>query len=105
MYLIDLFFLFFFFKQTSFVIPEDDGYTVYSSNQWAQLGQFAVAAILGIPNNKYLILITIIIVSNVFIIIRVSVIIKRVGGAYGGKISRASHTAAACALGAYATGR
>ena len=40
--------------KTAFVIPEDDGYTVYSSNQWAQLGQFAVAGILGIPENKYL---------------------------------------------------
>uniref|UniRef100_A0A1X7T605 Aldehyde oxidase/xanthine dehydrogenase first molybdopterin binding domain-containing protein n=1 Tax=Amphimedon queenslandica TaxID=400682 RepID=A0A1X7T605_AMPQE len=73
--------------QTTFVIPEDDGYTVYSSNQWAQLGQFAVAGILGIPENK------------------VTVVIKRVGGAYGSKISRASQVAAACALGSYVTQR
>ncbi|XP_019858733.1 PREDICTED: xanthine dehydrogenase/oxidase-like [Amphimedon queenslandica] len=73
--------------QTAFVIPEDDGYTVYSSNQWAQLGQFAVAGILGIPENK------------------VTVVIKRVGGAYGSKISRASQVAAACALGSYVTQR
>lgn len=39
--------------KTAFVVPEDDGgYTVYCSNQWAQLGQLAVANILGIPNNK-----------------------------------------------------
>ena len=32
-------------------------------------------------------------------------IVKRVGGGYGAKISRSSLTAAACALGAHATGR
>ena len=32
-------------------------------------------------------------------------VIKRVGGAYGSKISRASQTAAACALGSYVTQR
>uniref|UniRef100_A0A1X7SRR4 Aldehyde oxidase/xanthine dehydrogenase first molybdopterin binding domain-containing protein n=1 Tax=Amphimedon queenslandica TaxID=400682 RepID=A0A1X7SRR4_AMPQE len=51
------------------------------------LGQFAVAGILGIPENK------------------VTVVIKRVGGAYGSKISRASQVAAACALGSYVTQR
>ena len=38
--------------QTSFVIPEDDGYTVYSSTQWPGSGQAAVANILGISDNK-----------------------------------------------------
>ena len=32
-------------------------------------------------------------------------VIKRAGGAYGSKISRASQTAAACALGSYVTQR
>ena len=32
-------------------------------------------------------------------------VIKRVGGAYGSKISRASQVAAACALGSYVTQR
>ena len=40
------------FIQTSFVIPEDDGYTVYSSTQWPGSGQDAVANILGISDNK-----------------------------------------------------
>ena len=40
--------------QTAIAIPEDDnGYTVYSSTQWVQQVQFAVAGVLGISNNKY----------------------------------------------------
>lgn len=69
------------------VTPEDDGYTVYSSTQWVTQVQFAVAAILGIPNNK------------------VNASVKRVGGGYGAKITRSAQTAAACALGAYLTRR
>ena len=39
--------------QTSFVIPEAEGYTVYSSTQWPQLTQAAVAAVLGINNSRW----------------------------------------------------
>ena len=42
---------------------------------------------------------------NLCFVYRVDVIIKRVGGAYGGKISRASLIAAGCGLGAYVTRR
>ena len=38
--------------QTAVAIPEDSGYTVYSSTQWIQQVQFAVAGVLGISNNK-----------------------------------------------------
>ncbi|KAL5509791.1 hypothetical protein EMCRGX_G005217 [Ephydatia muelleri] len=73
--------------QTSLCIPEEDGYSVHSSTQWTDLTQSAVATVLGIP------------VSSV------DVTVKRVGGAYGGKITRSQQIAAACALGAYATKR
>lgn len=40
--------------QTSFVIPEAEGYTVYSSSQWPQLTQAAIAAVLGVNNSRYI---------------------------------------------------
>lgn len=73
--------------QTTLCIPEDDGYTLYSSSQWASLTQAAVGTILGVPANS------------------VNVSVKRVGGAYGSKISRCHQIAAACALGAHLTRR
>lgn len=36
---------------------------------------------------------------------RVNAIVKRVGGGYGGKLSRSGQIAAACALGTFVTGR
>ena len=38
--------------QTSLVIPEAEGYMVYSSTQWTQRTQAAVAAVLGINNSR-----------------------------------------------------
>jgi xanthine dehydrogenase/oxidase len=73
--------------QTAFVIPNDDGYTVYSSTQWTQMVQSAVANILNVSNNK------------------VTVVVKRVGGGYGSKISRAAQIAAGCGLAAHITQR
>lgn len=32
-------------------VPEEEGYTVYSSTQWTANVQTAVAGVLGIPNN------------------------------------------------------
>ena len=40
-----------------------------------------------------------------FYYFRVNITVKRVGGGYGAKLFRAGHVAAACALGAYVTGR
>lgn len=73
--------------QNSFVLPQAEGYTVYSSSQWPQYTQAAVATVLGINSND------------------VDVSVRRVGGAYGAKISRAHWIAAGCALAAHATGR
>ena len=39
------------------------------------------------------------------VLLSVNVSVKRVGGGYGAKVSRSQHIAAACALGAYVTGR
>ena len=72
---------------TTVCLPEDQGYTVYSSTQWTDLTQSAVATVLGIP------------VSSV------DVRVKRLGGAYGAKITRGHQAAAACALGACLTRR
>lgn len=37
---------------TCLCVPEEEGYTVYSSTQWTANVQTAVAGVLGIPNNK-----------------------------------------------------
>lgn len=39
--------------QNSFVLPQAEGYTVYSSSQWPQYTQAAVATVLGINSNEY----------------------------------------------------
>ena len=44
--------VFFIISQTAIAIPEESGYTVYSSTQWIQQVQSAVAGVLGVPNNK-----------------------------------------------------
>jgi len=72
---------------TSLCIPEDDGFTFVSSTQWTALTQAAVSNVLGIPTSS------------------VNVSAKRVGGAYGAKITRGHQIAAACGLGAYITKR
>ena len=41
-----------FLAQTSLVIPEDSGYSVFASTQWTQMTQAAVAAVLGIKDNR-----------------------------------------------------
>lgn len=73
--------------QTALVIPLEDCYTVYSATQWTDSVQAAVADVLGVSTSS------------------VDVSVKRIGGAYGSKITRANLIAAACAVGAYATKR
>ena len=68
--------------QTSLCIPLEDGFQVYSSSQWPSHTQAAVANVLGISTNS------------------VDVSVKRVGGAYGAKISRSHWIAAATGLAA-----
>ncbi|XP_041981533.1 probable aldehyde oxidase 2 [Aricia agestis] len=73
--------------QTCVVKPTEDGLDVYASAQWMDLINVAIAGCLNVPVNS------------------VSVIVRRVGGAYGGKISRASQIACAAALVSYLQGR
>lgn len=71
---------------TTMCIPaEDGGIDVYSSTQWVDFTQVAIASSLNIPENA------------------INMIVKRLGGAYGAKISRSSQIACACALGCHLT--
>ncbi|CAG2064022.1 unnamed protein product [Timema podura] len=69
--------------QTCLTVPTENGLNVFSSTQWMDNVQGAIGQILAIPENS-------IVVS-----------VRRVGGAYGSKISRSNFTAAASALAAH----
>lgn len=74
--------------QVSLVIPEEDGgMLVYTSSQHPTEVQNLVAEVLGIPFN------------------RVTVDVRRMGGAFGGKESQAAQWACLAALLAHQTGR
>jgi len=73
--------------QIALVVPLEEGYIVHSATQWTDNVQSAVAGVLGVPSSS------------------VDVSVKRIGGAYGSKITRANLIAAACAVGAYASRR
>ncbi|XP_049290771.1 uncharacterized protein LOC125767868 [Anopheles funestus] len=64
-------------------VPIDDGMDVYSSTQWVDICQIAIARALSIPENS------------------LNFRIRRLGGAFGSKISRASQIACACAIAAH----
>lgn len=69
--------------QTCVVIPVEDGYDVYSATQWMDLCQNVIADALNINLNN------------------INVEVRRIGGGYGGKISRPAHIASAAAIAAY----
>ncbi|XP_023954191.2 xanthine dehydrogenase-like [Bicyclus anynana] len=69
--------------QTAVAVPTEDGLDVYSSCQWLDLTSVAIAECLNLPVN------------------RINVIVRRLGGGYGGKISRPSQIACSAALVAY----
>ncbi|KAK7372640.1 hypothetical protein VNO80_06027 [Phaseolus coccineus] len=70
--------------QTALAVPdEDNGITVYSSNQCPENTHSIIARCLGIPENN------------------VRVITRRVGGGFGGKSIKAMPVATSCALAAH----
>ncbi|XP_073981573.1 uncharacterized protein isoform X2 [Rhodnius prolixus] len=73
--------------QTCFCEPIEDGLNVYSSTQHLQIVQSAIAVMLGIPENS------------------INMELRRVGGAYGSKVTRSSLTATATALAAHKLNR
>ncbi|PZC82143.1 hypothetical protein B5X24_HaOG210951 [Helicoverpa armigera] len=66
--------------QTCVAKPTEDGMEVFASTQWLDLVNVAVAQSLKVPVNS------------------INVIVRRVGGAYGGKISRSAQIACSTAL-------
>lgn len=71
--------------QTCVCVPADDGMDVYSSTQHMDLNNVAIAKCLNIPENS------------------INMVVRRVGGGYGAKLTRSSQIACACALSCYLT--
>ncbi|CAL4121735.1 unnamed protein product, partial [Meganyctiphanes norvegica] len=69
------------------VTPTEEGYQVVATTQWPDGVQTSIAQVLGLPANS------------------IQVSVRRVGGAFGGKISRPCLVTAAAALGAWKTRR
>lgn len=64
------------------VIPTEDGYDVFSTSQWPTETQAAVAQVLDVPAHS------------------INVSVRRIGGGFGGKISRQHVVVTACAVAA-----
>ncbi|XP_052896949.1 xanthine dehydrogenase/oxidase-like [Anopheles moucheti] len=73
--------------QTCLCVPIEDGMDIYAATQWIDLCQVAIAAALKVPQNS------------------LNFTVRRLGGSYGGKLTRAGQIAGACALAALLTRR
>uniref|UniRef100_A0A3Q3WMR6 Uncharacterized protein n=1 Tax=Mola mola TaxID=94237 RepID=A0A3Q3WMR6_MOLML len=73
--------------QSMLVVPAGEDFNVYISTQWPTLVQDTVAETLGIPSN------------------RVTCHVKRIGGAFGGKITKTSIMAGITSVAAWKTSR
>lgn len=73
--------------QTCVCVPSDTGMDIYSATQCMNFVQASVAAVLNVPLNS------------------LRLIVKRIGGGFGGKATRSSLIAAACAVASHATNK
>ncbi|XP_001864335.2 xanthine dehydrogenase [Culex quinquefasciatus] len=73
--------------QSCVCVPIEDGLDVYSSTQWIDMVQVAIARMLVIPENS------------------VNIAVRRLGGSFGGKAARSTMIACACALAAHLSRR
>ncbi|XP_076041684.1 uncharacterized protein LOC143025623 [Oratosquilla oratoria] len=70
---------------SSLVLPTEDGYEVFAATQWPSETQAVVSSVLKVPANQ------------------VHVRVRRLGGSFGGKISRGNIVTAAAAIAAHKT--
>lgn len=73
--------------QTCICVPDEDGIDVFSPTHWIDFNQAAIAGCLNIAESK------------------VNMVVRRLGGSYGGKVTRASQIACATALACHLTNR
>lgn len=73
--------------QTTVCVPSDIGLDVYCATQWIDAAQIAVAQAVNMKESE------------------INMVVKRLGGAYGGKVSRPNIVACAAAIGAVLTNR
>lgn len=69
--------------QTTVCVPNEDGITVFTATQWMDQSQAAISSMLNVKLNT------------------IHVIVRRLGGSYGGKATRGNQAACACALVAF----
>ncbi|CAG9811454.1 unnamed protein product [Chironomus riparius] len=73
--------------QTCICIPNEKGMEVYSSTQWMDAVQTVISESINMPRNQ------------------INMYVSRLGGGFGGKVSRSTQIGAACAIGAHHTNR